>query len=105
MSIMVGPYTFEGPFTTVDEFKEHPGLYAIHCYKDDRYYLIDVGQSATLKSCLAHHDRKTCWRHNCRNELSFAIHYTPALSEEERVRIEHVIRKQYITIPCGDVNE
>ncbi len=50
MSITVGQYTFEGPYTDTGNLEDKSGIYAIHCYRDGKYSLNDVGESATVKN-------------------------------------------------------
>lgn len=49
MSISIGNYLVEGPYTNTTNLQDCSGLYAIHCNRYGRYYLLDVGESATVK--------------------------------------------------------
>ena len=100
MSINVGRYTFEGPYTITDKLEDRSGVYAIHCYKDNKYYLIDVGESASVKTRVENHDRKNCWERNCSGTLAVSVYYTPNLQQVGRIQIEQEIRTQYDP-PCG----
>jgi len=100
MSIIVGKYTFEGPYTLTDKLEDRSGIYAIHCYRDDKYYLIDVGESAAVKSRVETHDRKDCWKRECAGTFTVSVHYTPNLQQAGRMQIEQEIRTQYEP-PCG----
>ena len=100
MSITVGKYTFEGPYTLTGKLEDRSGIYAIHCYKDNKYHLIDVGESATVKARVENHDRKTCWSRNCSGTLTVSAFYTPNLQQAGRMLIEQEIRRQYDP-PCG----
>jgi len=102
MSIRVGNYTFEGPYISTDKLEDRSGVYVIHCKQDDKYYKIDVGESATVKSRVETHDRKDCWNRNCKDTLTFSVYYTPHLQESGRKEIEREIRDQY-KIPCGEL--
>ena len=102
MSIEVGRYTFEGPYKMflTDELKDRAGVYAIHCYMNKTYDLIDVGETATIKSRLEQHERKGCWNRKCTGILTVSVYYTPRLRQVRRILIEQVIRKKY-NPPCG----
>jgi len=100
MSITVGNYTFEGPYKNTDTLQNKSGVYAIHCYHDEKYYLIDVGESATVKERVDNHERKECWTRNCSGTLTVSVLYTPNLQQAGRMQIEQEIRQQYDP-PCG----
>jgi hypothetical protein len=100
MSITVGRYTFEGAYTSTDKLEDKSGVYAIHCYSEGKYYLVDVGESATVKSRVEKHDRVDCWNRNCKDTLTYSVYYTPNLQQEGRKKIEQEIRDEYDP-PCG----
>jgi len=100
MSITIGEYTFEGTYASTYALEDHSGIYAILCHQDNKYRLIDVGESATVKSRVENHDRKYCWRRNCSGTLKVAVYYTPHLQQNGRMQIEQEIRKNYDP-PCG----
>ena len=100
MSIGVGRYVFDGPYTLTDRLEDRSGVYAIHCFRNDRYHLIDVGESATVKSRVENHERKECWKRNCAGTLTISVYYTPNLQQEGRLGVEREIRDQF-NPPCG----
>lgn len=102
MGITVGGYSFEGPYTSTNSLQDKAGVYAIHCYKDGKYYLLDVGESETVKSRVENHERKSCWQRNCPETITYSVYYTPNLDQEGRMKIEQEIRNQY-NPPCGEV--
>jgi len=99
MSITIGKYTFEGPYTNTDYLQDRSGVYAILCRSNGSYNLTDVGESGQVKSRVENHDRKTCWSRNCSRGLSVAVYYTG--TESSRLAIEKEIRDAYRP-PCGD---
>lgn len=101
MAITIGKYSFEGPFTSIDKLQDRSGVYAIHCYRDTKYYLIDVGESATVRTRVESHDRNECWKRNCNGELTVSVLYTPNKQQEGRREIERELRKQYNPV-CGE---
>lgn len=100
MSIAVGRYSFEGPYTNTDNLQDRSGVYVIHCYSNGAYYLIDVGESAQVKTRIDNHDRKACWTRNCSGTLTVSVLYTPNLQQAGRREIEQELRNQY-NPPCG----
>jgi len=101
MSIKIGKYSFEGPYTSTANLKDKSGVYAILCKENgDKYNLVDVGESATVKSRVKTHERSDCWRRNCHRTLAVAVYYTPGLQQPGRMAVEQDIRDQY-NLPCG----
>lgn len=100
MSLTVGQYTFEGPYTDTDQLENRSGVYAITCTDGRTYGLIDVGESAAVKQRVENHDRKRCWQLNCSATLSASVLYTPNLQQAGRVAIENAIRQEFEP-PCG----
>lgn len=101
MSIIIGAYSFDGPYTNTDLLVDKSGIYAILCTSpDDKYTVVDIGESATVKSCVDTHDRKDCWTHNCNETLTVAVFYTPSKQQAGRIEIEQELRNQY-NPPCG----
>lgn len=72
MSITIGKYTFDGPFISSDKLEDRSGVYAIICIKEGKNYIIDVGESAKVKSRVETHDRKNCWKKHCQGTLAAA---------------------------------
>ena len=95
MSIKIGKYNFEGPYTTTAKLEDRSGVYAILCQKNGNYNLVDVGESALVKSRVETHDRQDCWRRNCNSTLTVAVNYTPNLQQPGRMAVEQEIRAQY----------
>ena len=101
MSITVGNYSFDGPYNNTESLLDNSGVYVIHCLRDERYYVMDVGESAQVKTRVENHDRTDCWQQNCNGVLKFAVYYTPNLQSAGRMAIEQEIRSQY-NPPCGE---
>lgn len=100
MSITMGKYTFEGPYASTDKLEDRSGIYAILCHRDNTYYPIDVGESATVKARVQNHERKDCWKRNCSGTLTVSVYYTPHLQQAGRIQVEQEIRTQH-QFPCG----
>ncbi|MFH1118711.1 MAG: hypothetical protein V1775_02730 [Bacteroidota bacterium] len=100
MSIKIGDYDFEGPFLTTNSISDVSGVYSILCYKDSLYSVIDIGESATLKTRLDTHDRRPCWKNECKGTIYFSVLYTPYQQQAGRMEIEQELRDHY-NPPCG----
>jgi Pyruvate/2-oxoacid:ferredoxin oxidoreductase gamma subunit len=101
MSITIGKYTFEGPYVNTGSLQDRSGVYVILCLRGGKYFVVDVGESAQLKSRVETHGRKDCWRRNCSGTLMVAALYTLNLQQPGRSAIEQEIRAQYKP-PCGE---
>jgi hypothetical protein len=103
MSISLAGYEFAGPYTATSALEERSGVYAILTpTTTNRYRVIDVGESATVKSRVENHDRKPCWlRHADSGGIRYAVYYTPGQPQASRQLIEQKIRQEYKP-PCGE---
>ena len=101
MSIKIAGYVFDGPFFSTHQLEDKSGVYVILCKKNNKYIPIDVGESSAVKSRVEKHDRKDCWKINCREDITYAVHYTPNLQQSGRKEIEKIVRDKY-KFPCGD---
>lgn len=102
MSITIVSYRFDGPYGSTELLQDRSGVYVILDYRDDgRYYILDVGESAQVKTRVENHDRKGCWQRHRKGTLYVAVLYTPNLQQPGRSAIEQEIRRQY-NPPCGE---
>jgi len=101
MPVTVGRYTFEGPYTDTANLQDRSGVYTIHDHRNGSYHLVDVGESAQVKSRVENHDRKPCWVGNKQGILTASVLYTPNAQQAGRMAIEQEIRRQF-NPPCGD---
>jgi len=100
MSIKIGKYTFDGPYSSTDSLEDKSGVYAIICKKNNENYLLDIGESAEVKSRVENHDRSDCWERNCNGTINYSVYYTPNKQQAGRMEIEQELRKQYNPV-CG----
>ncbi len=100
-TIQVGDYNFEGPFANTTSLRHAAGVYVILCAGQSKYTVVDVGESADIRSRLENHDRKDCWTRNCSTQLFVAALYTSGFNEPQRRAIESGLRSQYRPA-CGD---
>lgn len=64
MSITIGKCQFDGPFSSTASLEDRSGVYAIIDRRNSGNHLVDVGESATVRSRVETHDRQNCWRRN-----------------------------------------
>jgi len=100
MSITIGRYGFEGPYHHTGSLEDRSGVYAILCHSYGNYAVIDVGESATVRTRVENHDRAGCWSRNCYGTLMVAVCYTPYLQQAGRQVIESELR-QVFAPACG----
>lgn len=96
MSIAIGRWQFEGPYTHTSNLYDRSGVYAIlDRRRDGSYYVIDVGESATVRTRIENHDRENCWLLTQQGTLAVAVLYTLHLQQVGRRAIEQEIRSLY----------
>jgi hypothetical protein len=98
--IKIGDYRFSGPFTGTSMIENSSGLYAILDNTGSSYEVIDIGETATLKTRIEGHERQPCWQSNKDGRLVLAVLYTPHKQSSTRTDIEDNLRQQY-NPPCG----
>ncbi len=100
--INIGNHQFEGPYTTTDSLDDRSGVYVILDHRNDgKYYLLDCGESATVKTRVGSHDRQPCWNIHSFGTLNVAVYYTPNLQQSDRMEVEQSIRQAF-NPTCGD---
>lgn len=93
MTIQIGSYNFEGPFSSVDALRNESGVYAIlGGNAPGEHVVLDIGESATLRNRIDSHDRRDQWRQCGYRWLSVAAYYTNTMS---RLLIERELRISY----------
>jgi hypothetical protein len=100
MGINIGRYNFSGPFGSTDVLEDRSGIYAILTGGNPQYHVIDIGESANVKSRIEGHDRKDCWRRNAAGTVKVAVLYTPNGQQSGRIAIEQELRSQFNPV-CG----
>lgn len=100
MSVTIGKHSFDGPYASTTYLEDRSGVYAIIDDRSGSLNLIDVGESATVKSRVESHDRESCWTRNRMGTLKFAVLYTPGIQQTGRMQIEQEIRNQFNPV-CG----
>lgn len=100
MSIKVGKYTFEGPYSSLNKLEDKPGLYAVH-RQDNNREILDLGEAAMIKDRIKTHERMKCWL-RCSHSRGIAIsaYYTKHWTQSNRMKTIKNLRKKY-SPPCG----
>lgn len=98
--VKIADYEFEGYYKDTNSLQDKSGVYVILCYRNNEYYVTDVGESGEVKTRVENHDRADCWKKNCSGSRVYAVKYTPNAKQEERKIIEKNIREKYDP-PCG----
>lgn len=100
---MCKKYEAEGPYTSTDKLEDRSGVYTIltRANTNEKWTVIDVGESCGLKSRVEGHDRADCWKRHSKGILGCAPYYTPSAQQAGRMQIEQEIRATY-NPSCGD---
>lgn len=100
--ITIATHNFEGPYETTASLRNRAGIYVILDYRSDRkWHLLDVGESATIKTRIENHERQSCWEQNRQGVIGVAVLYIPISSANQRRFLEAAIRQQY-WVTCGE---
>lgn len=101
MSIRIGGYHFEGPYTDTSLLRYEQGVYSILDKRSDgKYYVVDVGESESVRTRIENHDRSDGWKRSQQGALTVAVLYTLGMNGERRRAIESALRDQY-SPACG----
>ncbi len=101
MAITIGNYNFEGPYADPSSLRNNSGVYAVltRATANDKYSVVDIGESSGVRDRVTNHDREDCWRRNKQQAgLSYAAYYC---DERARLKVESELRGAY-SPPCGD---
>jgi hypothetical protein len=93
-------YTFEGPYSAISNLEDRSGVYAILTKNGVQYSVLDIGESAQVKSRIDGHPRAECWRSHAISGIYCAVYYTPNLQQSGRMQIEQKLRAHFDP-PCG----
>ena len=97
MSIQIGKYNFEGPYTSPSSLRNISGVYAILGAKNGKTYVADIGESQEVRDRVENHDRQPCWVRQGYSKIEYAAYYC---NESERMRVEKELRTEF-NPPCG----
>ncbi len=101
MSIQIARHSFDGPYSSPAYLEDRAGVYVVmDKRRDGKSHLLDVGESAAVRTRLQSHEREDCWERNRQGTIQYAVLHTPGTDERGRQRIEQEIRDQYAPT-CG----
>jgi hypothetical protein len=101
MGLTVDGYTFEGPYSSLGNLQNKPGIYLIVCHRTSGVTPLGCGQSDNVKNSVGNHTAKESWRLHCTGAVKFAVIYTPDMEPSQRDAIEHEIRSRH-NFPCDE---
>lgn len=104
MIMPIANYPFDGPHRSVEKIENRPGVFAVICEFEDKYYLLDVDYSDDIKQAILNHGRRRCWEKYRKGHIRYAVLYERNLSFEDKEDVERKIRHTYRNIPCGTKN-
>lgn len=93
-SIFIGKYEFAGPFDKPGDIAEERGVFAVLCYHDREYELLDIGFADNLRKALMEHPDHDDWLDNCTGTLAAAVYYEPQMSEDEAIVLIDSIERE-----------
>ena len=99
--IPLAQYPFKGPYRSLREVENLPGVFAIISEFKGKNYLLDVDSSDEIKKAIKTHERKQCWHNHRKGTLIYAILYETDFPSESKEKIVKKMRKRYKTMPCG----
>lgn len=104
-------YTFDGPYTDIDEISEHhTGVYMVLCLVSGRPHCVlyigtseggsqaDVTPTGNLQATLENHRKRNCWEENTHGEVGYFV--KPVSDSKRRTEIRDELQWKYVT-PCG----
>lgn len=93
-SIYIGAYEFDGPFNSPDQIAESAGVFAVLCFYDKQYELLDIGYSTNLRHALVNHKDHDDWMEHCTGSLLAAVHYDSQMNEDDAQRMIDAIERE-----------
>jgi hypothetical protein len=96
--ITIAGYNFEGPYS-LDRI-DFNDVAAVYLIVDDLGKNLDVGETDTLKTRIAKHERRDCWLRNAHRKIF--VYALLEVDQEKRRIIEKSIRSSF-SFPCGQI--
>ncbi len=101
LTIKIGGYQFDGPYTSMKKLENKAGIYVVHTYINKKYYIIDIGESAMIRDRMKGHERMKCWlKYSGDGTIAIAVHYTTHWSQDGRSKLAKKLRNRFDP-PCG----
>lgn len=94
MTVLIGSWEFEGPFTQAKEILHEPGIYAILSCTESEYELLEIDESESVRATLERHSSFSLGKNECESSLAAAVYYCADLTSALREGlIEEVLRE------------
>ncbi len=94
MTILIGALEFAGPYCSLDEVANEPGIYTILCQERGDYELVEMGDADFIKEYIFDHPDRQLWHENGM-DIQFAVHYTADLAAHERREIKEMLEVEF----------
>lgn len=95
MSLEIANFEFEGPLVNRQGVRKQPGLYAILSFANQRYELVEMGESSDLQSSLVDEEKLESWQDKSIGMLTFSVHYSPKAKKSRRQEMVMQILKNF----------
>src|SRR5262249_22730461 len=79
MSIHIGSWEFQGPFTKTMDLLHEPGIYAILSGMEDQIELLEIDETESIRASIEHHPWYQLPRYGSGGPLAVAVYYCPPL--------------------------
>ncbi|MDX2106835.1 MAG: hypothetical protein SFY67_10580 [Candidatus Melainabacteria bacterium] len=100
MSVVIGDLEFEGPYLSIENLSDSPGIFAVVNSADKTFDLVEMNDSDLVKETLQSHPHLPKWQKIC-PEVAVLVHYTEGLSIKERkYKRESAERKRLFSYAC-----
>ncbi len=83
MSVVIGELEFEGPFLSIENLNDAPGIFAVVNATGKNFELVEMNDSDLVKESLKAHPHLGKWQQIC-PEVAVAVHYTKDMPINER---------------------
>ena len=102
MSTSVANLSFTDPVFSEESLLDQQGVYLVLDRRSDGgLYVLDVGESAMVRTRIKGHDRRSCWEGHAVGVIAYIAYYTRGWSESRRRTLESSLRRKFDP-PCGD---
>ncbi|MBX9724960.1 MAG: hypothetical protein K2X81_26380 [Candidatus Obscuribacterales bacterium] len=84
MSLLIGPYEFDGPLINRLGVKPEAGIYAILSFARQDFELLELAESDNLQADLLKTENLEYWQRKSHGMLAFSVYYSPFSSAMKR---------------------
>ncbi len=95
MSVLIGSWEFEGPYSKLTEFRPEPGIVAVLSCKNDELELIEIDESESVKDYLQSRHLNLAQRTTGDYGVSTAVYYCSDLNATLRQGLISKLLKEF----------